>query len=90
MCKMSSFGHAGGVGLPALPVENDPGGRWGRLLWRSPAAAALLASRVGGQSHLHAQLTEGSAHSATPDDGTLGQSPNASVCGTSACSNVAV
>lgn len=35
---------AGGVGVPALSVEEGPGGCGGGLLMRSPAAAALLAA----------------------------------------------
>ena len=36
--------RAGGVGLPTLPVEDDPGGCGCCVLGGSPAAAALLAA----------------------------------------------
>lgn len=60
---------AGGVGLPALSVEAGPGGCRCRLLRGSPAAAALLAARVGREGHLHAHLAEGSAHTPPQNHG---------------------
>lgn len=60
---------AGGVGLPALPVEDGPGGCRCRLLGGSPAAAALLAARVGREGHLHAHLAERGAHAPAQNHG---------------------
>lgn len=60
---------AGGVGVPALSVEDHPGGRGCRVHRGSPAAAALLAARVGRQGHLHTRLTEGRTHSSPQDHG---------------------
>lgn len=60
---------AGGVGLPALSVEDRPGGCRCRLLRGAPAAAALLAARVGREGHLHAHLAEGSAHAPAQNHG---------------------
>lgn len=57
------------MGLPALPVEDPPGGCRCRGLWGSPAAAALLAARVGREGHLHAHLAERRAHAPAQNHG---------------------
>lgn len=66
---------AGGVGLPALPVEDRPGGCRRRLLGGPPAAAALLAARVGREGHLHAHLAEGGAHAPAQNHGRRTSKP---------------
>lgn len=58
---------AGGVGLPALPVEDPAGGSGYCVHRRPPAAAALLAARVGGQEHVHSHLAQGRTHPAAQD-----------------------
>lgn len=60
---------AGGVGVPALPVEDDPGGHRCGVHRGSPTAAALLAARVGRQGHLHTHLSEGRTHTAAQEHG---------------------
>lgn len=71
LCLLTSLCPcAGGVGLPALSVEEDPGGHRCCLLWGSPAAAALLAARVGRQEHLHTHTAEGRTHAAAQDHST--------------------
>lgn len=61
--------RAGGVGVQALSVEDDPGGCRCRVLWGSPAAAAVLAAWVERQGHLHTHLAEGRTHTAAQDHG---------------------
>lgn len=61
--------HAGGVGVSALSVEDDPGGcRWCVLRWPS-FASSLLAAWVGCQGHLHTDVAEGCSHAAAQDHG---------------------
>lgn len=57
------------MGLPAVSVEEDPGGGRVCVLWGSPAASALLAARVGCEGHLHTHLAEGRTHTAAQDHG---------------------
>lgn len=59
----------GGVGVPALSVEDHPGGRGHGVHRGAPAAAALLAARVGRQGHLHSDNTERCTHSSAQDNG---------------------
>lgn len=48
------------------------------MLRGSPAAAALLAARVGREGHVHARLAEGRAHAAAQNHGRKGKpSPTA-------------
>lgn len=63
------FARAGGVGVPALPVEEDPGGHGCGVHRGSPAAAALLAAWVGRQGHLHTHLSEERTHTAAQEHG---------------------
>lgn len=60
---------AGGLGVPALSVEDRAGMRGYCVHGGSPAAAVLLVARVGRQEHLHAHLAEGRTHPAAPDHG---------------------
>lgn len=50
-------------------MEDHPGGCGFRVHGGAPAAAALLAARVGRQGHLHTRLTEGRTHSSAQDHG---------------------
>lgn len=59
--------RAGGVGLPALPVEDPAGGSRYRVHRRPPATAALLAARVGRQVHVHMHVAEARTHTAAQD-----------------------
>lgn len=60
---------AGGVGVSALSVEEDPGGCRCCVLRGSPVAVALLAAWVGCQKHLHTHLAEECTHTAAQDHG---------------------
>lgn len=52
-------------------MEDHPGGCGFRVHGGAPAAAALLAARVGRQGHLHTRLTEGRTHSSAQDHGRI-------------------
>lgn len=61
--------RAGGVGVPALSVEDGPGGCRRRVLWRPAAAVAVLAASVGREGHLLADVAQGRSHPAAQDHG---------------------
>lgn len=50
-------------------MEDHPGGRGHGEHRGAPAAAALLAARVGRQGHLHSDNTERCTHSSAQDNG---------------------
>lgn len=50
-------------------MEDRPGGRGHGVHRGAPAAAALLAARVGRQGHLHTDPTERRTHSSAQDNG---------------------
>lgn len=64
---MCVFVCAGGVGLPALLMEDPAGGSRYCVHRRPPAPPALLAARVGRQEHVHSHLAQGRAHPAAQD-----------------------
>lgn len=66
-CLHQSVSVVGGVGLPAMSVEDDPRRNGcGVLRWSSPAAA-LLVTWVGREGYLHTHLAEGRTHTPAQD-----------------------